>query len=74
MGRSVKALGCYKTAGEIQRVLKPTSTMLSVTPTLEEKNLAKYELMVLILPTKHSKSVHSFLQYSHNEALNEIIS
>lgn len=28
-------------AGEIQRVLKPTSTMLSVTSTLEEKNLAK---------------------------------
>lgn len=42
--------------------------------TLEEENPAKYELMVLVLPTKYSKSVHSFLQYSHNEALDEIVS
>lgn len=42
--------------------------------TLEQKNPVKYELMVLILPTKYSKTVHSFLQYSHNEALDEIIS
>lgn len=39
----------------------------------ERKKPAKYELIVLILPTKYNKSALSCFQYNHKETLNEIL-